>query len=154
MSMFGINAHKSTRRSISRSPAARRRNSIRATIEKEMKESGTPEKKVNSEEQRLQRHQSCHNTRPTNRNDSETSTSYNTGTTLTSSSTSANNNPPPPSNATSASPSKTLSSSCNVRPPSLHHRSPHLQERYHQTLTQSSSISESTRYYIYLRIFR
>ena len=137
MSMFGINAHKATRRSISRSPSARRRSSIRAAIEKEFNEA---ENKKDNEEPLLQRHQSCHGTRPTNSNHNDTNSSYKNEP-LGTPSTSATDNPPPSSNSV-ASPSKALSSS---RPPSLHHRSPQLQQRYHQTLTQSNSIADRTR---------
>ena len=141
MSMFGLGAHKaSIKRRNSRSPAARRRNSIRATLEKE---SGTTENKANDEESNLQKHESCHSTKSYNRNYNETLTACKS-VPLSSSYISANNNPSPPTN-TSASPSKNLSSTSNIRPPSLHHRSPHLQERYHQPLTQSNSITESTR---------
>ena len=140
MSMFGLGAHKTRRRSISQSPAARRRNSVRAALDKEPV---TSDNKSNDEESRLQRHQSCYSPRSTNRNCSETLASYKS-TPLNSSTTSANNNPSLPTN-TSASQSTTLSSTSNVRPPSLHHRSPHLQQRYHQPLFQSNSITESTR---------
>lgn len=142
MSMFGLGAHKASikRRNSSRSPAARRRNSIRAALEKDL---ATTENKTNDEESNLQRHESCHSTQSYNRNYNETVTASKS-VPLSSSSISANNNPSPPTN-TSASPSKTLSSTSNIRPPSLHHRSPHLQERYHQPLTQSNSITESTR---------
>ena len=142
MSMFGLGAHKASikRRNSSRSPAARRRNSIRAAIEKE---ASAFENKADEEENRLKRHQSCHVPQSNNRNYNETLASRQS-LPLGSSSISANNNPSPPTN-TSTSPSKTLSSTSNVRPPSIHHRSPHLQERYHQPLTQSNSITESTR---------
>ena len=140
MSMFGINAHKATRRSISRSPSARRRSSIRAAIEKEFREA---ENKTDNEEPLLQRHQSCHGTRPTNSNYNDTNSSYKNEP-LGTPSTSATDNPPPSSNSVT-SPSKALSASSNVRPPSVHHRSPQLQQRYHQTLTQSNSIADRTR---------
>ena len=145
--MFGLGAHKASikRRNSSRSPAARRRNSIRAAIEKEYeeKEKSALESKTDGDENRLKRNQSCHVPQSTNRNYNEPLTSHQS-LPLGSPSRSANNNPPPPAN-TCTPPSKTLSSTSNVRPPSLHHRSPHLQERYHQPLTQSNSITESTR---------
>ena len=143
--MFGLGAHKASikRRNSSRSPAARRRNSIRATIEKEAQEAIALENKADELENRLKRHQSCHVPQSTNRNHNEPLASRQS-LPLGSPSISANNNPPLPTN-TATSPSKVLSSTSNVRPPSLHHRSPHLQERYHQPLTQSNSITESTR---------
>ena len=67
--MFGLGAHKASikRRNSSRSPAARRRNSIRAAIDKE---AGGFENKVDEEENRLKRHQSCHVPQSSNRNHS------------------------------------------------------------------------------------
>ena len=140
MSMFGLGARKPTRRSMSRSPSARRRNYIREAADRAESNS---ENKSNDSESHLQRDQSCFSTRTTNLDSSETLTS-NKNAALSSSTNSGNGNPSLPNN-TSPAPSTTLSSTSNTRPPSLHHRSPHLQQRYHQPLIQSNSTAESTR---------
>ena len=141
MSMFGIGAHKAHRRK-SLSPSTRRRNSTR--IPGNTGNTTSRDKpQTELEESPLQRHQSCYSPRTSNRSYNVTSASSINATDV-SSTIPADENPSLPTNS-STPPRATLSSTSNVRPPSLHHRSPHLQQRYHQTLIQSNSITESTR---------